>query len=90
MKQGIDTEKIKEPTIFEDAITTGVVSAIDTEKHKIIPFKKTDGRIAFKVYGDVESTLEKIYSNASVGSLDVIRAIKLVRSMIFSLRGDSK
>ncbi|MFH0773892.1 MAG: hypothetical protein V2A53_00135 [bacterium] len=85
MAKGIEAEKNKEPAIFEDSIITGLLLA---KGFKVTPVKNSDGRIVYKVEGnDIEKSIHEIYSNCPVGSLDVLRAIKLTRSMIFNLRG---
>ncbi len=83
MAKEVEAEKRKEPTIFEDSIITGLLL---TKGHKVIPIKNSDGRIVYKVEGDVERSIQEIYSNCLVGALDVMRSIKLTRSMIFNLR----
>lgn len=83
MTKGIETEKSKEPTIFEDAILAGILLSLG---HQITPIKSPNGQIIFQIRGNVEKTVQDIYSNCSVGALDVMRSIKLTRSMIFNLR----
>lgn len=78
-----EAEKNKEPAIFEDSIITGILLA---KGHTVTPFKDSNNKIAYHVEGDVEKTLQEIYSNCPIGSLDVMRSIKLTRSMIFNLR----
>jgi hypothetical protein len=77
-------KKVEEPAIFEDAIITGILLS---KGHKVTPFKKSDGRVIYSVEGDIEKTMHEIYSNCPIGALDVLRSIKLTRSMIFNLRG---
>ena len=79
-----EKEDGKEPVIFEDSIIAGILLALD---HRVVPFRKPDSKIIFKVYGDVEASINKVYSNCPVGLLDVMRSIKLTRSMIFNMRG---
>lgn len=71
-------------TVLEESSIVGVLIA---KNHKVIPFKKSDGRVAYKIYGDTEKSLQEIYNNDPIGSLDVIRSIKLARSMIFAMKG---
>ena len=82
--KGIETEKKEEPTIFQDSIITGLLHALG---HEVTPVKNQNGQVNYKVFGNVEKTIEGIYSNCPVGALDVMRSIKLTRSMIFNLRG---
>lgn len=77
----------KESTILEEPIIVGVLIA---KNHRVIPFKKPDGRVAYRIYGDTEKSLQEIYNNTPLGSLDVIRSIKLARSMIFTMKGGQR
>jgi hypothetical protein len=83
MVKGIEAEKSKEPTVFEDSIITGLLLA---KGHSVNPVRNSDGRIVYRVEGNVERSIQEIYSNCLVGALDVMRSIKLTRSMIFNLR----
>ncbi len=69
--------------IFEDSIITGILL---TKGHKVTPTKNPNNKVVFKVEGNVEKSIQEIYSNCSVGALDVMCSIKLTRSMIFNLR----
>ena len=82
--KGIEAEKKEEPALFQDSVITGILHALG---HQIIPVKNQNGQVNYKVFGNVEKTIEEIYSNRPVGALDVMRSIKLTRSMIFNLRG---
>lgn len=53
---------------------------------KIIPFKKPDGRIAFHIEGGVEAILSEILNNKKVPINDFLKALKSVRSAMFTLR----
>ena len=78
--------KIKEegdPTIIEDATTTGIFIA---KQHKVIPVIDEKKHVHYKVYGDVKRSLQEIYNNAPIGSLDVLNGIKAARQMIYMLR----
>lgn len=84
MDKGLETEKSKEPTtIFEDSIFAGTLLA---KGHKVIPVRNPDGKIVYSIEGDVEKSVQEIFANCPLGALDVLRAIKLTRSMIFNLR----
>lgn len=48
--------------------------------------KKTPDGVLFDVTGDIEKTLQCLYQNEAVGALDLIEAIKSIRSIIFSLK----
>ena len=78
-----EVEENKESHLFEDSIIVGIFHA---KGHTVIPTVNPDNKVNFKVFGDVEKSIEGIYSNCPIGSLDVMRSIKLIRSMIFNLR----
>jgi len=73
--------------IFEDSITTGTIEVFPEIK-EVIPEKTPKGRVQFRVRGDIEGALRKLYQNHPVGSLDVLKAIKSARQAIFSLKGN--
>jgi hypothetical protein len=83
MGKEIVTGKSKEPTIFEDSIIAGLLL---TKGHRVNPIKNPDGRIVYEIEGDTNKTIQDIYTNCPVGALDVMRSIKLTRSMIFNLK----
>ena len=52
---------------------------------------QNSGQVEFLVEGeDIDSALQEIYSNAPVGVLDYIKALKGFRSSIFALKGERK
>lgn len=53
---------------------------------KVEPFRGSNGRVAFRVYGEVTEVQQKIIANTPVGCLDFIRELKLIRSMLFTTR----
>lgn len=53
---------------------------------KVTPFKKSDNRIAFHIEGDVEVILNEILENKKVPINDFLKALKSVRSAMFTLR----
>ena len=71
--------------IIEDAILTGILKAYGCT---YTPQRDPFGKVVFRIEGDVEGTLEKIYGNKPVGALDVLQAIKNARQAIFSLKGN--
>jgi hypothetical protein len=84
MAKALRVEKGKEPTnIYEDSIFTGILHALG---HSVKPFKDSNGKIVFEVSGDTNKTIEEIYRNCPIGSLDAMRSIKLMRSMIYNFR----
>jgi hypothetical protein len=72
------------PFITEDSTISGILIAKD---HKVIPKTDERRRVQYYIYGDVKKSLQEIYENAPVGSLDVLNGIKSARAMIFTLRG---
>ena len=72
-----------EPFITEDSTITGIFIA---KKHKVIPRLDASQRVHYCVYGDVKKSLQEIYENFPIGSLDVLNGIKSARTMIFTLR----
>lgn len=76
-------------TILEDWSIVAFCSLPEIQKKyhlEVIPFKQSNGRIAFKVSGDVESAINEIYVNKKVGVNDYIRTLRSVRNAIFTLR----
>ena len=54
----------------------------------ITPQRNESGIVEFVVQGDgIDAALNELYSNASVGALDFVRALKVFRSSIFALKG---
>jgi hypothetical protein len=80
--------KTKQPTerIIEDAILAGILETFP-EITDVLPEKPSNGRVQFRIVGDVETALSKIYQNHPIGALDVLKAIKSARQAIFSLKG---
>jgi hypothetical protein len=81
-------KKTQEPTerIFEDSILTGIIETFP-EITDVIPERAPNGRVQYRVTGDVEGALSKVYQNHPIGALDVLKAIKSARQAIFSLKG---
>lgn len=76
-------------TVLEDWSIIAFCSLPEIQKKyqlKITPFKQTNGRIAFRVRGDVESAIADIYTNKKVGINDYIKSLRSVRNVIFTLR----
>jgi hypothetical protein len=70
-------------TLLENA---PVVAVCVVKGLEVIPFKKTDDRIAFIVRGDVASALNCIYQNEQIGINDYLKALSSVRNAIFTLK----
>ena len=76
-------------TILEDWSIVAFCSLPNIQKKynlEIIPFKKADRRVAFRIRGDVESAIVEIYANKKVGISDYMKALRNVRHTIFTLR----
>jgi hypothetical protein len=71
-------------TIIDDSILAGIVDVFP--ECKVIPQQGNNGRTCYRIEGDYDAVLQKIYSNKLVGSLDVLKAIKAARQAIFSFR----
>jgi hypothetical protein len=69
--------------IIEDSIQTGILKALGCT---FSPESDDFGHIQFRVTGDIDGCLEKLYRNHPVGSMDVMQSIKAARQAIFSLR----
>ena len=71
-------------TVIDDSILAGIVDVFP--ECNVIPQRRNDGRTCYRIEGDYDAVLQKIYSNKLVGSLDVLKAIKAARQAIFSFR----
>jgi hypothetical protein len=70
-------------TVLENASVVAV--CVVKGLHKI-PFKKSDGRVAFIVKGDVAGALNCIYENEPIRINDYLKALASVRNAIFTLK----
>lgn len=70
--------------IIEDSILTGIIDAF--HECQITPEQSESGRTQYRIEGDVDAVLQRIYRNESVGSLDALKAIKAARQAIFNFR----
>jgi hypothetical protein len=73
--------------IIEDSILAGILETFP-EIIGVIPEKPPNGRVQYRITGDVEAALDKIYKNQPIGALDALKAIKSARQAIFSLKGN--
>ena len=82
-------QKTQERTerIFEDSIIAGILETFP-EIIDVTPEKSPNGRVQYRIIGDVEGALAKIYQNHPIGALDALKAIKSARQAIFSLKGN--
>jgi len=77
-----------EKRIFSDTSIPAYFQA-SNKNFKIIPQRNQNGQVEFLVEGqDIDKALTDLYSNAQVGVLDYIRALKGFRSSIFALKGN--
>jgi hypothetical protein len=75
-----------EKKIFSDPSLPAYFQA-SKKDFKIIPQKNSAGQVEFLVEGDgIDEALSELYANSSVGALDLIGALKGLRSSIFALR----
>lgn len=72
--------------ILDDAF---ISAALLIQNLKVTPFLKEPRRVAFKIEGDIDTAINKIQANESVGILDYIQAIKRLRNSIFLLKSTS-
>lgn len=70
--------------IIEDSILTDIIDAF--HECQVTPEQSESGRTHYRIEGDVDAVLQRIYRNESVGSLDALKAIKAARQAIFSFR----
>jgi hypothetical protein len=80
----LNTTKVIE---LEDSI---IVAYLFLKGHRFIPTKREDGRVVFRVEGDISEDLQEIYQNVQVGILDFIKSLKAIRSSIFALKGSGQ
>ena len=67
---------------------TNIVAYLHLCGFRFSPFKKgSEGRIGFKVYGDIDSTLASFYDNNKVGIQDYVACLKKVRGSMFLIKG---
>ena len=70
---------------FEDS---SIAAFLSIKKLKIIPQITDAGKVVFLVEGpDINKALSALYNNEKVGALDLIKAMKAMRSSIFALKG---
>jgi hypothetical protein len=76
--------KTKEKVIIEKAPQVAFLSLAGCH---VKPFKKSDGRVAFEVSGDVSGEFARLSSNPSVPILDYMNRLDAIRSVIFTMKG---
>lgn len=82
-------EKAQDSTeqIIEDSILAGIIETLP-EITDVIPERAPNGRVQYRVIGNVQDALSKVYQNQPIGALDVLKSIKSARQAIFSLKGN--
>ncbi len=76
---------------FEDANLIAIFS-LQSDKFKITFKRGPTGRVFGEIEGegeDLRQTLQGVAANKPIGSLDFIKALKMVKGSIFSLKGSS-
>ena len=74
-------------TIIEDSIQAAILETLGCT---VLPESDNTGHVQFRIIGDIDGCLKKLYENHLIGSMDALRAIKAARQAIFSLRGKGK
>lgn len=76
-----------EKRVFSDPTIPAYFVAAN-KPFKVVPHKNLTGQVEFRVEGEnIDSAVDELYSNADVGVLDFIKALKSLRSSIFALKG---
>lgn len=65
-------------TITDDAIQAGLQETLGCS---VTPFVDPQGKVWFRVEGDPEGALEKIYRNSSIPALTTLKNIKSLRQV---------
>ena len=67
---------------------TNIVACLHLCGFRFSPFKKGgEGRIGFKVYGDIDASLASYYDNNKIGIQDYVACLKKVRGSMFLIKG---
>jgi len=69
--------------IIEDSVQAGLLEVLGCS---VIPESDTSGHVYFRIVGDVDGCLTRLYGNEPVGALDCLKGIKAMRQALFSLR----
>jgi hypothetical protein len=79
--------KKEEPTVLEAPDLVAYI--ISTTTKKVRPFlRKSDHRVCFAFDEDVSDEIQKFYDeNTTIPVSDYCRNLKMIRSMIFTLKG---
>jgi hypothetical protein len=77
--------KAKEEVIMEKATQ---VAFLSLKKCHITPLMQDNGRIAFRVKGNITKALGELQENPKVNILDYLQKLETIRSLIFTLKGN--
>lgn len=73
----------QEEVIMEKATQVAFCSL---RKLHVTPFVKPDGRVAFRVKGNVSDVLTELQTNPKIPILDYLNRLEVIRSFIFTLK----
>ena len=66
---------------------TNIVAYLHLCGCKFTPFKKgEEGRVSFKIFGDIDAYLASYYDNNKVGIQDYVSCLKKVRGSMFLIK----
>jgi hypothetical protein len=91
MEEKADEKPLEEKT-FSDPNIPAAFEAMK-KPFKIYPQRNDSNSqlVEFCVRGrGIDAALEEVYANASVGVLDFIRSLKMLRSAIYTLKGSTR
>jgi hypothetical protein len=79
IEEEIETEKIPQVTFL----------SLRNKEYKlhITPFTKIDGRVGFKVKGNISAALAELQENPSIPILDYIHRMETIKQIVFTLKG---
>ncbi len=87
MKMEKEKDFMPSEKIIEDSITAGILEPLGCT---VLPEPDETGHVQFRIIGDVDGCLGKLYKNGRIGSMEEVRAIKAARQAIFSCRSNGK
>lgn len=76
-------EEKETETEIDDPVLTAAAVQFDCTAES---FLRPSGKVSFRVKGDIQSALSRIYANEKVPIMDFIKEIKSLRNSIFVLR----
>lgn len=78
-----ENEEVVEEVVIEKAPQVAFCSL---RKLHVTPFVKADGRVAFRVKGNVSEVLAELQENPKVPILDFLTRLDTIRQFIFTLK----